>query len=1249
MSEITDSILSSSTIHILENMHGGLAVFRPDESRELLYVNKELCYDFGVKSRTELLEICHYNVRSLIHPDDRERIDSVIHDLTLHPDTAAESSFRSPAANGRQRMFRASCRLMHDRKAGSVCITSLTDFGMLYTPDQNPYKDELTGLLSAWRFFGLMDSFRRANILNEPARHPAVLFMDIKNFHLVNTAHGRAAGDDFLYETGKILLKHFPDSAVSRFDADHFGILTRDDELEKRAGKARMAIQDLYPDLALNISFGALYLDNYAVLPEAACSYAKTACDENDSHPAVFFSYYTPDLERKVRNEEYVITHIDEAIQNGWIQVYYQPVIRSLSGQVCGFEALARWIDPKRGRLNPGDFIPYLESSQQIAKLDLCVIRQVCQHHAERRAAHEAQIPCSVNLSRIDFAVCDIFTEIEKILRTYDIPRRLIRIEVTESALSNDMGRIRDSLNRFRNAGYDIWMDDFGSAYSTLNVLKDYPFDLIKIDMAFLKKETPRSRSIISSIIAMARRIGSHTLAEGVETREQFEFLRQQGCEIVQGYYFGKPMPAGEAINQCISHGIGIEEPQWVSYYNAVSKIDFQTDMPTALAEYDGRFHILFINPPFLRLLSSSWHKNPAAIEARLNDPSSASYQEFRKAAVYAIRTGRPGVYFTEEDNTEFRLKYEVLSRCEDRSLFAAWLTNVTRDAYKENKRERLLRNLRYFYDDLFAIDLSDMTLQPIMETGETESEGLVRFRDSREAYYASLPEVFAGDSEAFTAFLNPDDMAERIHASHSAVIRGCFRTRSVDGSFAWKAHRLMLIPGSHDTLFLYGVRTIDPAFFQADMRDMQKDPFLSDFEDTRSEKEALFDDLAQNSPIPFFWKDRERRFLGASRSFLEYYGYDDISPILGRTDDEVGWHPKDEPYRTDENEVMDKEELHLLVPGRCIAKGIAHNILATKWPVYRNGRTAGLMGFFLDENMIARASDIREKTSFLDPQTNAENVQGILGDFSNYLEEFRLYQRPFAVILLSIPAVTRETASFGSTHGNAILKACADAMRTVIGNRGSIGRIGAQQFVILMKYGNPDEVISLAEILRDAVESIHSVRGEPCTLFAKSRILYASNDRSFLRELIDAIQDGSGAETDSVSLIEGSASPIMRSFFEEMPFGVAILRRDGRIDFWSSHAEEITGWRSEQIVGQRCDETPLRVYSRDGTLLCGTDCPLKKAMRRGVTAVKHTMFKCADGRMLAIRSTIAPLRNKDGTIQRTVWFLVPEAPEESV
>ena len=286
--------------------------------------------------------------------------------------------------------------------------------------------------------------------------------------------------------------------------------------------------------------------------------YAKLACKAVKNDINKTYKYFTSKLKIYSDMQKYVINNIDTAIKEEYIKVFYQPVIKTSNGKLCGFEALARWINPKYGMLSPDNFVGALEDSHQIYKLDSYMIKQICRKLKDRLDKNKKVVPVSFNLSRLDFLNCDIFSIVNGIVSEYEIPKGYINIEITESIVASDPV-VYSEIRRFRQAGYAVWMDDFGSGYSSLNSLKDYEFDELKIDMDFLSSFTEKSKSIITCTVEMAKRIGIETLAEGVETDEQYTFLKNIGCEKVQGYLFGKPLPDDECLDNLVKKEI-IEE-----------------------------------------------------------------------------------------------------------------------------------------------------------------------------------------------------------------------------------------------------------------------------------------------------------------------------------------------------------------------------------------------------------------------------------------------------------------------------------------------------------------------------------------------------------------------------------------------------------------------------------------------------------------------------------------------------------------
>ena len=246
--------------------------------------------------------------------------------------------------------------------------------------------------------------------------------------------------------------------------------------------------------------------------------------------------------------EKYILSHFFEALETGRIQPYYQPVFRSITGKICDAEALARWDDETYGILSPAVFIPVLEKYRLIYELDMAVLRQTCAFYRRLKQHGTPLHAFSVNLSRQDFNESELFERVTGILQEYEVPPEAVKLEITESTMLQDIDTFKRVFDLFHSAGFTIWIDDFGSEYSSLNMLQNYDFDVLKFDLLFLRNFSDRSRQMLSALVNMAKNLGIHSVAEGVETQEQAEFLRSIGCEGLQGYYYSRPLPSDEFV-----------------------------------------------------------------------------------------------------------------------------------------------------------------------------------------------------------------------------------------------------------------------------------------------------------------------------------------------------------------------------------------------------------------------------------------------------------------------------------------------------------------------------------------------------------------------------------------------------------------------------------------------------------------------------------------------------------------------------
>lgn len=434
--------------------------------------------------------------------------------------------------------------------------------------------NQLTGLPGMSYFVSRSDAL--LNNVAEKSRNPVVGYFKLVNMRDYNDAFGYGQGDELIVETSHLLLKYFSDRYICHITAAKFGILCYEEEISDALRNINESLRDYKEGFPVRGQAGfARFTGSESVI--SLMDQAKIAQETLPRGGELAYCFYDQVLDTELHFRQYIISHVDEAIRSGWLQVYYQPIVRSVTGHVCNEEALSRWIDPQYGFLSPGRFIPTLEENGLMYKVNLHVVRQVLNDFERRKENGVPLVPVSVNLSRKDFEKCDMVQEIADLVDASGYSRDMIKIEITESAFIKNQELLRREVERFRTAGFDVWMDDFGSEYSTLNLLQDLDFDLIKIDMQFMENFSITSKNyiIISDIIHMARRMGITTLIEGVETRDQFRLLQSMGCEKIQGFLFNKPNPFEYILERVRTRtGLHFEDPKVGPYYAAIGGID---------------------------------------------------------------------------------------------------------------------------------------------------------------------------------------------------------------------------------------------------------------------------------------------------------------------------------------------------------------------------------------------------------------------------------------------------------------------------------------------------------------------------------------------------------------------------------------------------------------------------------------------------------------------------------------------------
>lgn len=664
-------------------------------------------------------------------------------------------------------------------------------------PFRQERRDELTGLSTMTAFM----EYAGKEIQSGKA---TFLYFNMENFRLVNQRYGFQAGNQLLIHIAEVLGDVFGAVPMARLNDDRFVVMTRAAHVALEVERARTAIYEAEPRLSFVVKVGVYEPEAGVADIALILDRAKLACDSIKGMYDRDIAWFDPSMEEALNLRTYLVTHFYEALEKGWIEVFYQPEVRALTREICGFEALARWRDPERGLISPGVFVPVLEDAHLIDRLDLYVLQRVCEdlHHIRREGLDVTHI--SVNLSRIDFQLNDMLQEVKSICCAYGVPRGFLHIEITESALNESDAFLRQEIARLRSAGFELWMDDFGSGYSSLNNLKDFQFDMIKIDMAFLRdfETKPQSRVIISAVVDMAKKLGLHTLAEGVETEEQYAFLKSIGCEVLQGYLFSPPVPFEEIrpVLEAEAGHLVLEDFHAAAFFDQVGAVNVLSARPLVLMEGErpapppalGIFEtradegrLLYGNAELDRLCRLAGFDSAATAIATYNqcrgDSCEVGNARFWDLVARCQRTRR--VEHTE--NVMNGRIFSIVMRCiggdeaQDRAAFVYQLIDLSQFdiCHQESAVEVATRHLLQIYTriDLFTADgklenlIVDTTQQRVMDLDSLSEESVRRY-----AQMYIVPE----DRERFLRFYDTTTVLARARHAHNDHVTAIFYVR---------------------------------------------------------------------------------------------------------------------------------------------------------------------------------------------------------------------------------------------------------------------------------------------------------------------------------------------------------------------------------------------------------------------------------------------------------------------------------------
>jgi len=419
------------------------------------------------------------------------------------------------------------------------------------------YYDPLTGLPNRTLF---LDRLMQAITLMEKEEALAVLMLDVDRFGLINDSLGPSGGDAALRETAKRLSSTANEkSTIARLGSDEFGIILPEaphtEDILRCVQKYHEALMPSMwiegNELLVTASIGIAVYPNDSASAEGLLQYANLAMSEARAQGANNYQFYAEGMNLRASEFLHLEKKLYDALSNDEFFLVYQPYVDAQTQQIMGMEALIRWQSPENGVVSPGKFIPVLEESRLLSEVGEWILNTVCSQIIRWQENGLGVVPVAVNFSSLQFRQQGFATHLSDTINKAGIDPRLLTCEITESTFMEDVAYTRKTLEAIQDLGMYVSIDDFGTGYSSLSYLKRLPVNNLKIDISFIRQiaEDPDDATIVSTIISMAHQLGLNTIAEGVETTEQWKIMRLLRCDMIQGFYFSKPLPATEIQN----------------------------------------------------------------------------------------------------------------------------------------------------------------------------------------------------------------------------------------------------------------------------------------------------------------------------------------------------------------------------------------------------------------------------------------------------------------------------------------------------------------------------------------------------------------------------------------------------------------------------------------------------------------------------------------------------------------------------
>ena len=534
-------------------------------------VSDGFCASFNL-DRDAMFAALRSGMRDHTHPDDlgwvHDANNAFIHGETPELNVVFRNRAAGEGSDYRLILCAGRWQTMADGTKAAVMVyldmeSAETGIARLYTAFGESqanliYRDPVTELPNLNYLRQFADEIINRYWLRD--KQPVLLYFDVKNLHGYNVANGYTNGDRLMKLIARTLQEYYPDGTVARGADDGFIVFTEfttEEDTARRVAAVNDSIKKNAYARTNGVRAGAAKIEpKHKSVNAFDC--ARAALREIGDDLNTICRFYSTEQDSLYWKRRYLFENFDRALAEGWIKVYYQAIVRTKTRKMTVLEALCRWVDPQRGVIPPDEFIPLLSHYHQLYRLDLYMVEQICREFSVREAAGLPLIPVTVNLSAQDFDHADMPAELDRILEKYGLDHDRLIVEITEQDIAQGTEHFARQLREIRRRGFRLWIDDFGSGYSSLNVFSRFDIDRIKFDTELLRhldEKHGANRRILRAFTNVCRELGVHTLCEGVETEAQWEFLKEIDCEMAQGFFFWRPQPVEAAVQMARDKG----------------------------------------------------------------------------------------------------------------------------------------------------------------------------------------------------------------------------------------------------------------------------------------------------------------------------------------------------------------------------------------------------------------------------------------------------------------------------------------------------------------------------------------------------------------------------------------------------------------------------------------------------------------------------------------------------------------------